>query len=77
MQHVHYHMADSGQEDSAYGWRSRPLEPSEIETDGLVHQDDLLLPVHPLFVVPHDCAHRVREWSQKQPDDWANTSTRL
>lgn len=74
MQHVHYHAADPGSEDSPYGWKSRPFSNNDLVEEGLFHPDDILLPFHPLFVVPHGCAHRLRDWAESQADDWAPSS---
>lgn len=53
----------SGGFSSAFSWKSSP---SHTEDD-VFSQGDRLAPLHPLYLIPHECAERMRLWSQDHP----------
>ncbi|KAJ5155215.1 hypothetical protein N7492_008018, partial [Penicillium capsulatum] len=64
-QHDHYRTdssISSGRFASAFSWRSSPAR------DNMVYeQSDRLAPFHPLYVIPHQAAEKMRLWYEAQP----------
>lgn len=64
-QHNHYRTDSSASSSetfaSAYSWKSTP-----IRKDNVFEKSDRLTPFHPLFVIPHQAAERMRLWYESE-----------
>ena len=75
MQHVHYYLTEGPSSSgltSPFRWRSLPL--SDLpgnSADAVFDHEDALQPLHPLFVIPHDAAQKLRDWSESQKREWS------
>lgn len=78
VQHLHYHIGPNGSASTsptAFQWRSVPVSnpagdltvenARQGEGDGL-GRTAILEPFHPLFVVAHQAAQKMRDWSEEQ-----------
>lgn len=65
-QHYHYRTEQSASSSevfsSAFSWRSSP-----IREDSVFEKSDRLEPLHPLYVIPHQAAEKVRLWCEARP----------
>ena len=68
MQYLHYHSADDASSVGPFRWRYQPLLdlPGALP-DGIFDPKNILQPCHPLFVIPHVSAQKIRDWSEAQP----------
>lgn len=48
---------------SAFSWKSSPIK----SADNVFSKGDRLAPLHPLYLIPHKDAERMRLWSQDHP----------
>lgn len=66
-QHHHYRTdtsASSGEMfASAFSWKSSPIPTEEI----VCEKSDRLEPFHPLYVIPHRAAEKMRLWYEAEP----------
>ncbi|KAG5304654.1 CaaX farnesyltransferase beta subunit Ram1 [Histoplasma capsulatum G186AR] len=74
-QHHHFHtgIASAGEPNnpfpSAFSWSHAPATASTEQGQSSIvfNEEDRLEVVHPLFVIPHRAAGKLREWCQKHP----------
>jgi protein farnesyltransferase subunit beta len=79
VQHLHYHIGQNGTDSTsptAFQWRSVPLsDPAGGSTgekarrgegNGSSGRTAQLEPFHPLFVIAHQAAQKMRDWSEEQ-----------
>lgn len=48
---------------SAFSWKSSPIPTEEI----VCEKSDRLEPFHPLYVIPHRAAEKMRLWYEAEP----------
>jgi len=66
-QHYHYYTNDSsisGPSSSAFSWKysGSVLGPDGKEDHSVYDVEDRVLPIHPVFVIPHAAVDRTRAW---------------
>lgn len=74
MQHVHYYVGEDAAHTglgTPYTWKcARISDLTNSPASGLFDEQDMLKPFHPLFVIAHEAAQKLRAWSEGQGRDW-------
>ncbi|KAK2813030.1 hypothetical protein FQN49_008335 [Arthroderma sp. PD_2] len=52
---------------AAFSWTCSPIVASTDDPDTVYDEDDRVKPLHPLFVIPHSAAERIRSWCKANP----------
>jgi protein farnesyltransferase subunit beta len=55
-----------------FRWKCQPLlDMPGTSAAGIFDRQDVLRPFHPLFVIPHEAAKNMRDWSEGQRGSWS------
>lgn len=55
---------------SAFTWKSSKARiPSEADGNAIFKTDTDVRAIHPIYVIPHQAAHAMREWALARPLD--------